>query len=167
MLRARDGLVADCGELIAASPDATGALHAALAAAVNLEAARGGDTIGIALPRPSGRRPLSAIVAPLPTLRRMGVDDGARLLVIITDPERTRTVSPASIARVLGLTPAEARLAHTLATGASLDEAAARLGVRLETVRSRLKVIFQKTDPHRQANLVRLVLSLPYLAPRP
>jgi len=49
-------------------------------------------------------------------------------------------------------------LTHLVAQGITLDEASARLGLRVETVRTRLKTIFEKTDTHRQADLVRLVL---------
>jgi DNA-binding CsgD family transcriptional regulator len=38
-------------------------------------------------------------------------------------------------------------------------EAGERLGLRRETVRSRLKAIFEKTNTHRQGELVRLVLT--------
>ena len=166
MLCARDGLMVVRGELRGATPDATKTLQTALAAAISLDAARTGDTIGISLPRPSGRRPLSVIVAPLPRIRRMWVIDDARLVVFVTDPDLARIAAPATIARVLNLTPAEGRLAHELATGASLEEAASRLGLQLETVRSRLKTIFQKTDTHRQADLVRLILTTASLPAR-
>jgi DNA-binding CsgD family transcriptional regulator len=49
-------------------------------------------------------------------------------------------------------------LTRVLAEGATLDSAAARLGLRIGTVRTRLKTIFDKTGTHRQADLVRLVL---------
>ncbi|QRM57104.1 PAS domain-containing protein [Sinorhizobium sp. BG8] len=58
------------------------------------------------------------------------------------------------------LTPAEARLAALLAIGEPLENAAETLGVTKETVRSRVKSIFQKTDTHRQAALVALLASL-------
>jgi DNA-binding CsgD family transcriptional regulator len=164
MLLARDGLISDRGELRGATPDATRTLQSALAAALALDDSRGGDTIGISLPRRSGHRSLSVIVAPLPNVRRVWVVDDARIVMFVTDPDRTRIASPATIARMLNLTPSEGRLAHELASGVSLEEAASRLSVRLETVRSRLKDIFRKTDTHRQADLVRLILSTPNLS---
>ena len=60
-------------------------------------------------------------------------------------------------ARAFGLTPAEARLAIHLATGASLTEAADMLGVTHNTVRAQLRAIFDKTDTHRQTELIRLL----------
>ena len=60
--------------------------------------------------------------------------------------------------QVFGLTPAKAALASLLAMGLTLHQAAGTLHVTRETVRSRLKTIFQKTGTHRQADLVRLLL---------
>lgn len=52
-------------------------------------------------------------------------------------------------------------MAAQLAAGADLDAIGKRLGIRRETIRNHLKRIYEKTDTHRQAELVRLVLSLP------
>jgi DNA-binding CsgD family transcriptional regulator len=79
-------------------------------------------------------------------------------IVFVTDPERTPLPSDHEIRALFGLTMAEARLARTLADGLSLETAASRLGVRVGTVRTRLKSIFEKTGCHRQADLVRLIL---------
>jgi DNA-binding CsgD family transcriptional regulator len=57
-----------------------------------------------------------------------------------------------------GLTPSEARLARRLVTGESLRSAALALNVSYETARTALKVIFAKTDTHRQSELVIVIL---------
>jgi DNA-binding CsgD family transcriptional regulator len=67
---------------------------------------------------------------------------------------------------MFGLTPAEAALARLLAQGHSLTEAAAHLCVTRETTRSRLKNIFEKTQTHRQAELVRLLVTVQLTEPR-
>ncbi|MFO0726276.1 MAG: helix-turn-helix transcriptional regulator [Myxococcota bacterium] len=56
-----------------------------------------------------------------------------------------------------GLTPAERRLAKTLADGHTLADAARAFHVSLNTVRTQLQAIFHKTGTHRQAELVRLL----------
>ena len=56
-----------------------------------------------------------------------------------------------------GLTRREAELTALLACGSSLTDAAPALGMSRETARHHLKQIFQKTDTHRQAQLVALV----------
>jgi DNA-binding CsgD family transcriptional regulator len=59
-----------------------------------------------------------------------------------------------------GLTRAEARVATRLAEGMTLPEIGAVLDIRPETVRTHLKRIYAKTGASRQAELVRLVLTL-------
>jgi DNA-binding CsgD family transcriptional regulator len=59
------------------------------------------------------------------------------------------------------LTPAECRVAHSIAEGRTPKEIAARLGVQHDTVRKQLQAIYQKTATNRQADLIRLLLHLP------
>jgi DNA-binding CsgD family transcriptional regulator len=63
--------------------------------------------------------------------------------------------------RLHGLSPQEARLTVALANGQSLGDAAAALGLTLETARNYSKRIFAKTHTRGQADLVRLVLTGP------
>jgi DNA-binding CsgD family transcriptional regulator/PAS domain-containing protein len=161
MLRARDGVTLDHGELRASTVDVTNRLRSALHAAVGthqgINVADG--KWGLALPRPSGRRPLSIIIAPMPARRAALTSDGGAAAIFITDPDRAAVPDPALLRCMFDLTIAESELVRILLAGLSLDEAAVQLGVRLDTVRKRLKLIFQKTDTHRQADLVRLVLN--------
>jgi DNA-binding CsgD family transcriptional regulator len=86
---------------------------------------------------------------------------GAAMLVTITDMESRPAPSEQLLTASFGLTPAEARLASALASGATMDEAADALSVTRETARTRLKVIFAKTGTGRQAKLVALLSRLP------
>ena len=79
-------------------------------------------------------------------------------MVFVTDPERDISADAGQLEQLLELTPAEARLARTLAQGQT--ESAA---VSLNTVRTHLKSIFSKTGVSRQSDLVRLILTV---APR-
>ena len=69
-------------------------------------------------------------------------------------------VSVETLRSAFGLSPAEARLVRLLATGASLRQAAAAVGVSYSTVMSQIKSCFQKTGTHRQAELVALAVRL-------
>jgi DNA-binding CsgD family transcriptional regulator/PAS domain-containing protein len=60
-----------------------------------------------------------------------------------------------------GLTPAEARLAATLAEGGSLEDFALTRGISLNASRFLLKGIFSKTDTNRQSQLVARLQSTP------
>jgi DNA-binding CsgD family transcriptional regulator len=111
--------------------------------------------------RPSGKRPYSIQVTPVSKRGPVLSNLRPAVCVVITDPERPRSSSPRSRFRaVFGFTEAEARLAERLAQGEDLRGAALALGVTYGTARTRLAEIFQKTDTHRQGELVSLLLQL-------
>lgn len=58
-----------------------------------------------------------------------------------------------------GLTPAEARLAHALLLGETLEQAAEKNGITLSSARTYLKRIFSKTNTNRQAELIRKLIT--------
>lgn len=64
-----------------------------------------------------------------------------------------------SLSALYGLTTAEAKLASLLVDGLSLEQAAASLGVSIQTLRSQLKAVFAKTQVSRQAELVARLLT--------
>ncbi len=63
------------------------------------------------------------------------------------------------LAQLFGLLPSEARMALAMSQGASIAEAAEKLGIRLETARSYTKRIYAKMGLRGQADLVRTVLT--------
>ena len=71
---------------------------------------------------------------------------------------------PAELASQLGslfgLTPAEAALVAALRTCGGLELAALRLGISKPTARTRLQLVFDKTDVHSQAELIRMADAL-------
>jgi DNA-binding CsgD family transcriptional regulator len=107
-----------------------------------------------------------ALILHLMPVRRNARDIFSRsLAVLIATPVG---VAGAPDMRVLSglfdLTPGEARVARELASGASLEAVAIKLGLKLETVRTYLKRIFQKTGTRRQAELTRMLSGLGRLA---
>ena len=64
-----------------------------------------------------------------------------------------------TLARKYGLTPAERRVAAQLALGLTVREIAASTGRRESTVRWHVRNLHSKLGVHRQADVVRLVLS--------
>jgi DNA-binding CsgD family transcriptional regulator len=149
-----DGLWVARGRLRAASAAESRALlqrvHGAIATANGNGVGAGG---AIRLSRPSQKRALVAVVTPLrrPSSAAHG---GPVAAVFVTDPERRRRPCTTLLREVYGLTPAEARVAACLADGRSLREMADSFEVTLETVRSQLKRVFDKTGTRRQAGLV-------------
>ena len=90
-------------------------------------------------------------------------DYGARpvaALVLIVEPGCHPRLDSALVARTLRLTPAENQVAALLADGKTVRDIALATGRRESTIRSHVKHMFAKHGLSRQADLVRLVLSL-------
>ena len=81
-------------------------------------------------------------------------------LVLVDDPAGLTRIDPAVAAAALDLTGMESRVAVLLAQGMSVRETAAATGRKESTIRSHVKHIFAKHGLSRQAELVRLVLSV-------
>ncbi len=109
----------------------------------------------LAVSRPSLLRSFALLVAPI-RMERVFAQQPAGVL-FITDPESKSEMPSEMLKRLYGLTAREAAVAALLLEGIDLAEAAERLGVSMNTVRTHLRLIFEKTDTHRQAELVRLL----------
>lgn len=81
-------------------------------------------------------------------------------LVLLVEPGRQARLDPALVAATLGLTPLEGQVAVWLAEGWTVREIAAARGRQVGSVHWHLKQIYQKLGISRQADLVRLVLSV-------
>jgi DNA-binding CsgD family transcriptional regulator len=114
--------------------------------------------------RPSGSEPYTVLISALGSSQtRVGWNtlDEQFAIVYIRDPDQPDETRAEILQRLYGLMPSQARLADLLATGYSLKEAAQKLGITLVSARQYLKLIFQKTSTHRQAELTRKVLLVP------
>jgi DNA-binding CsgD family transcriptional regulator len=117
------------------------------------------------LARPSMSTPLPVLVAPLRGQWTLLAERRAAAAVFVTDPERCATVAGRQLVELFGLTPAEAQLAVALLAGKRLGRIAADRGVQLPTVRNQLRAVLAKTGMGRQAELVRLLATLPAAPP--
>jgi len=94
--------------------------------------------------------------------QRLPVAERARWReVIATTPQFEKASAEVRLRLLYTLTRAEARLAVLLARGSSLQAAAKQQGVAINTVRTHLQRIYDKTGAHRQSELVRLLLTGP------
>ena len=146
-------------QLTALRPTDTAALDSMLAAATTGASHKPGPLLR--LPRRGAKRDYLVMAAPTPY--RQGLFDhwAAALCVLIIDPETIRTPPVPMLRHAFGLTAAEARLLAALSGGCSVEEAASQLEVTRSTIRSQLAALFRKTATNRQADLVRLALTLP------
>lgn len=131
-----------------------GIIQAALSSEIRLKRARIRPTAVI---ERHDRGPLIAYAIPLRGGIRDVFDPGKAVLVL-EEPEARRQLAGAALAGTFGLTPAEVRVAAALAEGKDLATIAEEHRVTLGTVRSQLKSLMAKTDTHRQAELVTLLL---------
>ena len=162
MRKATDG-----GEhLVAANQALTAAIDRAIAGALQRAPKRAPlevdhFTKGISILRPVGRSPLMLAIATLPSDNRLeGSTARAAAIVFITDAAHPLSVSDAMLKDLFKLTDAEITLVRALCTGHTLAETARERGLMIETVRTQLKSAFAKTQTHRQADLIRLLLGL-------
>lgn len=85
----------------------------------------------------------------------------AALLIYLTVPEAQRHATAVQLMQMFGLTQAEARLAHALVQGSTVDEYAEAQGLAMPTVRSQVRAVLDKTGTARQQDLVRLLSAIP------
>jgi DNA-binding CsgD family transcriptional regulator len=85
---------------------------------------------------------------------------GARALLMLLDLGERTAPHCGLLARVFGLTAAEAKLASQIGAAESIERAAECLGISSLTARTQLKAVFSKTSTHRQGELVALLSRL-------
>jgi uncharacterized protein YhfF/DNA-binding CsgD family transcriptional regulator len=165
LLRRGDGLLIKNGRLAARLQADDRNLAAALSDACgrssilvsSIKQASAGTLVSIH--RDEDRPPYRASIFPLRrehAARQLASKTDAVLFV--DDPNEADSPAPADLyTRAFRFTPAEARLAVRLASGVSLTETADEFGVTHNTVRAQLRAIFDKTETHRQSDLVRLL----------
>jgi DNA-binding CsgD family transcriptional regulator/PAS domain-containing protein len=110
--------------------------------------------VGMSVQRPSGKRPYSVLATP--AVCRAMIGDGVRpaAILVVTDPEVEPDPVASMVTGLLDLTPTETQVATGLMRGRSLAEVAGELGVSMNTVRTHVKRIFEKTRTSRQGQLV-------------
>jgi DNA-binding CsgD family transcriptional regulator len=98
-------------------------------------------------------------VFPLSSRRPRGLESlgDAGLAVLVTSSSSHVELQVDAIRAATGLTPAEARLAKALVSGASLAEYAESAGISINTVRRQLASAFFKTETQKQSELIALL----------
>ena len=113
-------------------------------------------------------RTVSTIRGALPVI--LGEDDAARIricwvsvesdtIVVSFDDGHRTDQRLAAAAVVYGLSPGQSRLARQVVDGHDLAEAARELGISVNTARTHLQRMFDKTGVRSQPALVRVLLS--------
>ena len=158
ILKCGDGLCIRSGRVEATCASANAELSRSIVGALleHESNPRGGNSF--LCRRPSGKRPFVIHVLPLsPAAENMS---GARALVVLVDPEQQPEPPTQLLRRIYGLTNAEADVALRVVRGDGLKPICEELSLSMATVKTHLQHVFDKTDTHRQAELVRLLLTL-------
>ncbi|MBM1817447.1 response regulator [Pseudosulfitobacter pseudonitzschiae] len=125
----------------------------------NAAALEGRDCVSsLAIPRRSGGRDLHLTLCALPNLSP-GTSKDALTAAFISDPQNRPTVPTGVLEDLFDLTPTEVEVASLLAHGLRSDEIARELSIAPTTVAFHLRNLFDKTDTHRQADLIVLLLT--------
>ncbi|ATE58798.1 helix-turn-helix transcriptional regulator [Thauera sinica] len=103
----------------------------------------------------AGAPPLLVTVTPLMQMGAQPWFEQVGVLIKVSDP--LRPPSEEVLQQGFSFTAAEARLARALLGGGTLAEVALRIGVSVNTVKTQLQVVFQKTRTTRQPELVALL----------
>jgi len=82
---------------------------------------------------------------------------GARFMLAVREVSPPLTSHKSRMRHIFRLTETEAEFANLLSQGVSVKEASERLCISVWTGRSHLRSIFQKTDTHRQGELIALL----------
>jgi len=162
ILESASGIVSLNGRLAAESSGESRQLERVISSIGDSFNARGQPTgEAVAVRRSDGRRPMTAVVAPLHDDHWMNLDREPGIAVFISDPEQPVETVEDWLQRLYELTPAEARLAGRLVQGHELRAAAEDSGIAYETARNHLKHVLGKTGAGHQGELIRLMLSGP------
>lgn len=161
ILGQKDGLAIDRSGIYAESGDETAALRSLIERASGASDDHGRYMGGaLTVTRPSMRRPLWILVAPLRSQSEAAAVP-SMVALFVSDPDRRHEIPAQALERFFGLTPAETRLLEALVNGKSLEEASEEFKVSKNTLRTQLHQIFRKTDTSRQSEVIKLVLSTP------
>jgi DNA-binding CsgD family transcriptional regulator len=159
IFRSEDGLCMRSGRIAATNLRVEEELHYAIHNALVGEGSTARTGQSLTCCRPSGKRPY--LIHVLPSHRRDAEEPRQPMaLVLVIDPEDEPVPAAALLRRLYQLTHAEAEVALHILHGADLKQISGELSISLTTVRTHLQHVFHKTDTHRQAQLVRLLVAL-------
>ncbi|WNG88292.1 helix-turn-helix transcriptional regulator [Mycobacterium sp. ITM-2016-00317] len=152
LLRCGTDVLVTSGRMRLSAPAADTELRRAVACAARATGVRTGDSLRV--PRSGSPHPLVVHVLPLPD------NQDSSALVVVVDPDARPEPTKQLLRRVLSLTDSEAEVALRIGRGLGLSAIADELSLSLATVKTHLQHTYQKTDTHRQSDLVRLMLAL-------
>ncbi|MGC2195748.1 MAG: helix-turn-helix transcriptional regulator [Terriglobales bacterium] len=157
ILKGRDGLELTPAGAVRTSLKSTTSLNTLMEMVAKPGSGVARDSV-LPVRRPSGKRPLTAVVRPVEGMPANEDPMTPATLLFILDPEIPAETLEAELRQLYGLTLMEARLANLLMQGKALDECCELLEIRRSTARTHLQHLFEKVGVQRQSELVSLLL---------
>lgn len=105
--------------------------------------------------------PRVAVFSPVSAARGEQLQTPARIMAVISEPERFVSDGLGAFARLYRLTKAETGVLHHLLQQQSTREIASSLDISMNTLRTHLKILFAKTSTKNQRELVNFYRSHP------
>ncbi len=132
---------------------------ACLARPLGREHASGGV---LAIRHAAGPHPLAVMVKPIAgnEFDNLIHDVPIYAAIYLNDPELPPPITATTLAKLFQLSPTESQIAIALANGLGVDEIAQLHSRSINTVRTHLRALFQKTRTANQTDLLRLLLSI-------
>jgi DNA-binding CsgD family transcriptional regulator len=118
-----------------------------------------GASVSLTLATRGAEHSVHLLLRPIQETGADGASAAGGVALFLSGEKLQRIVSIETFARLYELSRAEVALVGELLEGLSIGEAAARLEISENTARVQLRSVFTKTDTHRQADLIRLVLT--------
>ncbi|MDG4663414.1 helix-turn-helix transcriptional regulator [Mycobacterium sp. 236(2023)] len=151
LIRCSTGFSVHCDRLTLTMPRSDIEFRRSISAAT-ASAERTGNSLR--LPRTGELRPLIVTISPV---WEQGLPHA---LVVIVDPDERRAPPKPVVQQIFSLTNAEAEVALRIGRGQTLSVIADELSLTVATIKTHLQHVYDKTDTHRQAELVRLLAAI-------
>lgn len=111
--------------------------------------------------RPSGLSPYALQFSPLPPGNELGLGTAKPVAIVFIHEDKVRIACDAEVLRAhFGISLAESRVIEGIVNGASVAEVAASLDISVNTVKTHLSHVYEKSGAHSQAQLIKLVVAL-------
>jgi len=158
IVREHQALSLGANGVVATNPNDNALLRRAIARAVSGEGDAQLPTEVLAVADPDSETSFTVGVSRLAASGSEDEPNGVAAALFISDPRTPPQNTEDRLRLLYGLTRLEARLAVRIAQGLELDAIAKELRISIHTARAYLKQVFAKTNVHRQAGLVRIVV---------
>lgn len=140
-------------------------IHSSLVKAISADTTHNNTSTALGLSHPDSLTVLPVIITPAHNITHDFDTNGrfAYAAMSFSDPNKSHSIDSDKLIEIYRLTPAEAQVTIGIANGASADVIASIHEVATSTVRSQIKSIYQKVGVNSQVELVKTVLTGPFI----